>query len=195
MFRIACWFTLVIAPVCLSLPTLAAEIRQSTASAARTSPSDAAIAQQVFARMLGRWNTAMKIWNSATPNAPPVESTGVSESKTVLRGRFVLEEAQESLLGMPMQRMSVLGYDSVARQYTQVFYSSMDSTTHIALGTFDDATQTLTLRGTFKEPGGPVPFKNVIRLDNDDEHHFASYRILPDGSEVKVIEQVSTRVR
>jgi hypothetical protein len=150
---------------------------------------------RMFARMVGKWRGTMRVWNSSQPDAPPVESTTESESRLVLGGRFVLEEASGTLMRMPMQRMSVLGYDNALEQYTLIFYSSFETATNIASGTANPEGNVITLRGEFDEPGGKAPFKNVIRFANDDVHDFESYKILPDGKELKLVEQVMKRVK
>jgi hypothetical protein len=149
---------------------------------------------KVFAKMTGKWTGKMKVWSSMAPTQPPMESIDESESKLVLGGRFVLTEAKGSMMGMAMQRMNFLGYDNFTRQYTQIFTSSMGTATNIATGTFDASGKVLTLRGEFNEPDGKYPFKNVLRIESDDVLVFESYRIYPDGKELKLIEQVSTRV-
>lgn len=150
---------------------------------------------KIFATMAGKWRGTMKVWNSARPDAPPLESPTESESKLVLGGRFVLEEATGTLMRMPMQRMSLLGHDNATNQYTLVFYSSMDTATNTANGTMDSTGKIITLRGEFLEPEGKVPFKNIIHIESDDVHVFESYRIMPDGKELKLIEQTMTRVK
>ena len=150
---------------------------------------------KIFSKMAGKWTHKMKVWNSTAPNAPPMESTGESESKLVLGGRFLLEETTGSVMRMPMQRMSILGYDNFTKTYTLIFYSSMETATNIATGTMDAEGKILTLRGEFTEPQGKYGFKNVVRMESNDIHVFESYRIMPDGTEMKIIEQVSTRVK
>jgi len=150
---------------------------------------------KIFARMAGKWTSTMKIWSSATPSASPMESTGRSESRLILGGRFVQEEASGTVMRMPMQRMSILGYDNFTKVYTLIFYSSLETATNMAVGTLDADGNTLTLRGEFTEPQGKYPFKNVIRMESDDIHVFQSYKVLPDGTELKLVEQISTRVK
>jgi hypothetical protein len=150
---------------------------------------------KIFARMVGKWRGTMRVWSSAQPDAPPMESATESESRLVLGGRFVLEEASGTLMRMPMQRMSILGYDNARGQYTLVFYSSLDTATNTASGTANAAGNIITLTGEFNEPAGKEPFKNIIRFEGDDVHIFESYKILPDGKELKLIEQVMHRVK
>jgi hypothetical protein len=149
----------------------------------------------IFARMAGKWTNTIKIWSSTSPTAPPIESTSQSESKLILGGRFVQEEASGSVMRMPMQRMSILGYDNLTKVYTLIFYSNMETATNIATGKLEADGKTLTLRGEFQEPQGKYGFKNIVRMESDDVHIFESYRVMPDGTELKLIEQVSTRVR
>jgi hypothetical protein len=96
---------------------------------------------------------------------------------------------------MPMQRMSLLGFDNFTKTYTLIFFSSMETSTNIATGTLSADGKTLTLRGEFNEPQGKYGFKNVIRLESDDIHIFESYKTMADGTDLKIIEQVSTRVK
>jgi len=150
---------------------------------------------KVFTKLSGKWKSQMKIWNPATPNQPPMESAGESESKTIFSGRYLVEEAQGAVMRMPMQRMSILGYDNFKKVYTLVFFSSLETTTNIATGTLDTEGKVLTMRGEFDGPTGKEPFKNVVRFESDDVHVFQSYKILPDGKELKIIEEISSRVR
>ena len=158
----------------------------------RMMPSEA---HKIFARMAGKWRGKMRVWSSTQPDAPPVESDTESESKLVLGGRFLLEEASGTVMRMPMQRMSILGYNNATQQYTLTFFSSFETATNTGIGTASADGKTITLRGEFDEPNGKAPFKNIIRLDDDDTHVFQSYRIMPDGRELKLIEQVMTRVK
>ena len=150
---------------------------------------------KILHRMTGKWRGTMRIWSSTQPEAPPVESATESESKLVLGGRFVLEEATGSVMRMPMQRMSILGYDNITKEYTLTFYSNFETATNTASGTLDATGNVITLRGEFNEPQGKTPFKNVIRFESDEVHVFESYHVMPDGNEVKLIEQKMSRVK
>lgn len=149
----------------------------------------------IFGRMVGKWSCKLKVWNTAAPSAPPMEFSEESESKLGLGGRFLVEESKGTMMGMPMQRMSVLGYDNYKKIYTLTFYSSMDTATNTASGTFDADGKVLTLRGEFDEPQGKNRFKNVISIQSDDVRVFESYKILADGKEWKALEETYTRVK
>lgn len=183
--------TLPVALLLIALPHAAA--RAQSADAMRLQMPGAQ--HKAIAAMAGTWSGQMKIWNSLTPQAPPFEMQEQTETKTILGGRFLLEEATGSMMGTPVRRMSILGFDNVKRVYTLTFYSSMDTATNNAEGSFDEAGRVLTMRGVFTEPQGQVPFRNVLRIENDDAHVFESYRIFPDGRELKVIEERMTRVK
>jgi hypothetical protein len=150
---------------------------------------------KIFARMAGKWRGTLRVWNSAQPDAQPMESATESESRLVLGGRFVVEEATGTVMRMPMHRMSVLGYDNLTQQYTLTFYSSLETATNSASGVANAENNAITLRGEFDEPQGKVPFRNVIRFEDDDTQRFESYRLMQDGRELKLIEQVMTRVK
>lgn len=93
---------------------------------------------KVLAGMTGKWAGTMKMWNSTTPTAPPIESKTQSETKSILGGRFVLTESVGTIMRMPFQHIGVLGYDNATKLYTQVFYSNMGTATNIATGTVSD---------------------------------------------------------
>lgn len=150
---------------------------------------------KLFARLAGKWQGTMRVWNSMYPDVAPIESATESESTLVLGGRFIQEAATGSVMRMPMQRLSLLGFDNLTQRYTLTFYSSLETATNTASGTADAEGKVITLQGEFNEPGGRVPFKNVIRLESEDVHVFESYHVMPDGKEFKVIEQVMTRVK
>jgi hypothetical protein len=150
---------------------------------------------KALADMTGKWIGTMKMWNSTIPTSPPIESTTQSETKLILGGRFALTDSVGTLMGRPFQHMGILGYDNATKLYTQIFYSNMGTATNVATGTATDDGRTLTLRGEFDEPEGKVPFKNVVRMESDDLHIFESYRIMPDGRELKLIEETNTRVK
>src|SRR5262245_15632331 len=73
------------------------------------------VGHEFLAKMAGKWTGKMKVWNSATPNAPPIESTEEAEAKLILGGRFLDVEARGTLMGMAMQRLNLLGYDNYTK--------------------------------------------------------------------------------
>jgi hypothetical protein len=88
-------------------------------------------AHKVLAKMAGKWRGTLKIWNSAAPTAAPRESTVETETKLILGGRFAQTESQGLLMRLPMQRISILGFDNLTQQYTLVFYSNLDTATNM----------------------------------------------------------------
>src|SRR5215831_2158845 len=99
---------------------------------------------KIFAKMAGKWSSKMKIWNSMTPGQPPMESDGESETKLIFGGRYVIEEARGTVMRMPMQRISILGYDNFKKVYTLVFFSNLETSTNTATGTLDAEGKVLT---------------------------------------------------
>ena len=201
MLRIVGYFSSVALAASIVLVAPSSLVAQETPS----QPSNAAMQEMMklmmpgeghkfFTPMAGKWRGKMKIINYTDPTAPAMESDTESQSKLILGGRFLQEEASGSVMGMPMQRMSILGYDNVTKKYTLIFFSTTETATNIATGTLDADGKTLTLRGEFIQSNGNEAFKNVIRIDGDT-HVFESYRVMPDGRELKAVEQVMTRVK
>jgi len=187
--RTLVWFGLMGCPALLNAQQTAAPNAAMMEAFKLAQPSEA---HKVLALMAGKWTGKLNI-TDPSGTQPPMESTEEADSRLMLGGRYLVGEARGTLMGMPMQRMSVLGYDNFKKIYTLVFYSSMGTATDTAVGTYDASKKTLTLRGVFDGPGGKEPFKNVVRIESDDVHVFESYKVLKDGSEVKVIEEVFMR--
>src|SRR5687768_15991808 len=64
--------------------------------------------------MVGTWNTTVKTWMA--PGAPVMETSGTSENKWVLGGRYIEQRFKGSFMGQPFEGIGYTGYDNVTKQ-------------------------------------------------------------------------------
>lgn len=145
---------------------------------------------------VGKWNAVSKVYMGG-PGSQPMESTGTTERKWVLGGRFVMEEHKGQMMGMPHEGIGMIGYDNYRNMYTGSWCDNMG--THILAfkGMADPTGKVFTYYGdmdeaTMKVVGRTV--KYVTKLIDNDKHTFEIYD-LHAGDNYKVVEITFTRVK
>ncbi len=78
---------------------------------------------KMLGRMAGSWITKIKSWME--PNKPPMESSGTSEQKMLLDGRFLQQEFTAEMMGSPFSGLGVTGYDNHTKKYVTTWIDSM----------------------------------------------------------------------
>src|SRR5262249_55616944 len=72
--------------------------------------------------LAGSFTYTMKAWMA--PGQPPQESTGTSENKWILDGRFLAQTVSGTFAGMPFHGYGLSGYDNVQKKYVSVWMDS-----------------------------------------------------------------------
>lgn len=150
-----------------------------------------------LARYVGTWNMETRYW--ASPGTEPIVSTGVSDSKMILGGRF-LESVWTTGEGeTAAEGKSIMGFDRRHEEYTVVGFDTWGTYWVSAQGPYDDETKTITMYG---EDNDPV-FKSVQQYDfrmteiDDDtftwEVIFYNPEITQGKDEFKMVEILYTR--
>ncbi len=150
---------------------------------------------KALARFVGTWNTTTKIWMGG-PGTPPTETTGRSVVKSILGGRYTMENFAGTVMGMPYEGMGLTGYDNYKNMYSVVWADSMGTAMFTALGQADPSGKNFTFYGQMDEPLLDVQdrmAKTVVRVINDGKHTFEMYD-LHAGDNYKVMEIVYERV-
>lgn len=144
--------------------------------------------------LIGSWNVTTKF--KMGPDAPMDSSTGTSECKWILGGRFVSEEVTGDMGGMPFHGLGLTGYDNYKQKFFNIWMDEMSTTYMISTGAVDSSGKIFTLTGTYEDylTGGNVKlFKMVTRIINPDKHVNEMYDTAPDGKEYKTFEATYTR--
>ena len=144
--------------------------------------------------LAGSWNHAIQ-WYPA-PGATPVEMTATSTAAVTMGGRYLVSEYDGAFAGAPFEGRETMGYDKVKHRYFSLWVDNMSTGPLIAWGTYDPATKTLTMEGTFADPMSGNPEKkvrNTSRLMDDGSVHYENWGPGPDGEFYRTMVIHSTR--
>ena len=149
---------------------------------------------------VGTWTYKVKWWFS--PDAPPMESTGTTTTKSVMDGRYFISE-HSGKMSMPgpdgkmaetsFQGMATEGYDNVKKKFVSTWIDNMGTGIIMMEGTYDPAAKTLTYIGEEQPaPGMKIPMRQTVKY-TDKDHHVLEYFENHGGPEGKIMEITYTR--
>ncbi len=141
----------------------------------------------------GKWLVKAKA--TFMPGQPLEESEGKSTMKMVLGGRFLRQELDATMGGMPFQGIGFTGYDNGLQKYVGCWMDSMGTMMMTFTGTCSEEGRVLTTTSEFKDPlsGQVKKAKMVTRVLDKDKHTFEMFDIGADGKESKSLELTYTR--
>ena len=147
---------------------------------------------KVLASMAGSWTTKIKSWME--PNKPPMESKGTCEQKMILGGRFLQQEFTGDMMGSTFTGIGVTGYDNHTKKYVSTWMDSMGTAILFFEGTASADGKTITQESHYDDPiKGPMKWRSVTKIVNDDTHVFEMYGTAKKGKEEKMMEITYTR--
>lgn len=191
--------------LCLAIVLLAFPLfAQHDHHGAKTPDQDAAMKAMIaaatpgephkgLATFAGTWNTKVKFYPA--PGAPAMESTGLSESKMVLGGRYLEQRFTGTMMGAPMEGVGYTGYDNVKKEYWGTWIDNMSTGMMRTTGSSADGGKTWKFSGIFADPltGKDTTFEEKITIVSNDEHIFEMWGPGPDGKNFKMMEITYTR--
>jgi hypothetical protein len=146
----------------------------------------------VLARMAGSWMTRTKGWMEA--DKPPTETTGTCEQKMILDGRFLLQDYKGDMMGSPFTGINLIGYDNHTRKYVSTWIDSMSTGIYCFEGTAGEDGKTITQESRYDDPiRGPMTWRSVTRIVDDDTLVYEAYSTVKGGKEEKMAETALTR--
>jgi hypothetical protein len=144
--------------------------------------------------MAGSWTTKITSW--CEPDTPPRESTGASEQKMILGGRFLQQEFSGEMMGSPFTGIGVTGYDNHTKKYVSTWMDSMGTAILSFEGTAGADGKTITQETRYDDPiKGPMKWRSVTRIVDNNTHVFEMYGIDKSGKKDKMMEITYTRKR
>jgi hypothetical protein len=150
---------------------------------------------KILEERAGNWTYKVKWWMS--PDAPPMESSGTTKTKSVMDGRYIISE-HTGKMSMPgpdgkmmdsnFLGMGTEGYDNAKKKYVASWIDNMGTGIMSMEGTYDPATKTITYVGE-EQPMPGVKFK-VRQTDKaiDKDHHLMEFFEIHGDAEVKMME-------
>ncbi len=145
-------------------------------------------AHQELAKHVGDWTWELTSW--PTPGAPAQKSSGTMSARTIMGGRYLVEDWNGTAMEMPFEGQAITGYDNAKGKYFSTWVDNFGTGVMTSWGTRDDASRTMTMSGTFTDPmtGKDQTTRSVGREVDDDHFTFEMYGPGPDGKEFKTME-------
>ena len=145
-----------------------------------------------LASMAGTWNTKTKSWMD--PTQPPMESTGACEQVALLDGRFLQQTCTGEMMGSPFTGIGITGYDNHTKKYVTTWMDSMGTGIYFFEGTASADGKTITQESQYDDPiQGPMTWRGVTKIVNDNSQVFEMYGTNKSGKEMKMMEITYTR--
>jgi hypothetical protein len=137
-----------------------------------------------FKDMVGQWKIdAEYYWHN--PEVP--KRTQASASfKLLLGGRFVQHNFRDSVDGVPFEGIGIYGYDKMKNKFVGIWIDNMGTGMMHTTGEMDEAGNVVE-HGESAMPQATMKLKMVSTPVKDDKFTYTMYRILPDGSEQRVM--------
>jgi hypothetical protein len=130
------------------------------------------------------------------PGKPPVESSGRSEQKMILDGRFLQQDYNGDMMGTPFQGLGVTGYDNHTGKYMSTWMDTMGTAIMMFEGTASADGRTITQTGRYDDPvQGPMEWRSVTRVIDDNTLEMEMYATGKSGKEEQMMEITYTRAK
>jgi hypothetical protein len=144
--------------------------------------------------LVGTWDATATM--TMAPGAPPSVSKGSSTYRAVLGGRYVMQEWEGQMMGMPMTGIGYFGYDNVNKKYVMSWIDNMGTGIATGEGSADLSGNVLSLYGKMDEFMTGEHDKNVkyvFRFLGKDKHVFELHDLAIGEPNTKVLEITYTR--
>jgi hypothetical protein len=142
---------------------------------------------EMIAKSDGAWTFEMTMWQK--PGAPPTTTTGTTENKMILGGRYQESVHRAHMMGMEFEGHGLLGYDNAKKIFQSTWVDNMGSGTMLMDGKWDDATKSVTFTGKGYDPTmkKDIEIKQVHKMV-DDDHQVVEMYMVNKGKEFKNME-------
>ena len=144
-----------------------------------------------MAKAVGDWVFKTRMWHG--PGMAPEESTGTARNEMIMDGRYLVQHAEGTVMGMPFVGHGLTGYDNMKKKYQSLWVDNMGTGVMMSEGTCEGKVCTYygdspdVMQGKYKR------VRSVAREVSDDEMVFEMYDTAPDGKEWMNFEIVYKR--
>jgi hypothetical protein len=148
---------------------------------------------KMMAKWDGTWTGDVTMW--MYPGAPEQKSTSTAVNKMVLNGLYQQSTHTGDMMGMPFNGMSTVGYDIHKKEFVSTWIDNMGSGIMMLKGPWDEATKTITLKGTMMDPGTKTDtgVRETFQIIDDNTQEMKMYVMTPDGKEFNTMNIKYTR--
>lgn len=145
-----------------------------------------------MAKLNGSWEADITSYSNP---AAPEKSKGKAVYTASLNGLYQEGKVSGTMMGMPFEGKSWMGYDNSKKMFVSTWIDNMGSGIVYMTGTYDEASKTLTLKGTQTDPytGKDAALREVMKVTDDNNFSMEMYGAAPDGKEMKFMDAVYRR--
>lgn len=143
---------------------------------------------------VGVWDAEIKTWTTG-PEGEPTVSKGVERNRLLHGGLWLISNFEGDFAGIPFVGHGQTGYDPGKGKYVGAWVDSMSTRVMVQEGTYDEASETLTLEGELESPTGQVLEQQTVSRYKDGVRSM-TMSMRPkdsDGEFVKMMEITYTR--
>lgn len=142
---------------------------------------------KMLATQNGEWDAEVSMWMQ--PGAPPTKSAAVAKNEMILGGRYQMSKNSGTMMGMPFEGMSVVGYDNVKKMFVSSWVDNFGTGMMYMEGTWDDKTKTITFKGKSTDPmmGKEQDVKEIFQIIDNNTQKMEMFMIMGDN-EFKMME-------
>jgi len=146
-----------------------------------------------MAKTNGTWEGEVTQWMD--PKAPPTKAKAVNVQSSALGGRYVIGKFTSTMMGMPFEGMSTMGYDNAKKMFTSTWMDNLGTGIVYMNGTYDETTKTLNLKGHQTDflTGKDSEIREEMTMIDNDSYSMTMYGTGMDGKEAKFMEGVFKR--
>ena len=143
--------------------------------------------------MAGTWDTKITMW--MMPGMDPTSSTGTSENKWIMGGRYLEQRFTGSFMGMPFEGIGYTGYDNIKKQYFGTWMDNMSTGVMMSTGAMGGDGKTWNFTATMPDPmtGKDSTVEEKIVVVDADHHTMEMWGPAPDGRNYKMMEIAYSR--
>ncbi len=136
---------------------------------------------------VGKWSAAVQMFE---PGSEPSRSTGTSEIKWAMGGRFLQETFTGEFMGQPFHGEGRIGYDNLKKKYVSSWLDDAGTGIYFSEGSFDAASKTFTFTGEMPDTNAGKYVKSHSTEKWVDNDHFTvhSYVPGPDGKDFLMMQ-------
>ena len=153
-------------------------------------PSDG---HKVLEDKVGKWKLKVKMVPG--PGAAVQESTGTSEVKWIMDGRYLEDRTEGTFDGQPFTGLGHMGYDNLKKKYVGTWIDNMGTGVGTYEGSYDTASKTFNYTNEMPDPmqGKYVKARTTEKMVDKDHWVMSTYSPGPDGKEYMCMEIDYTR--
>jgi len=141
----------------------------------------------MLASQVGDWKTISRYWMDQS--AEPMTYEGSAKTEMILDGRYQKTNHSAEVMGMPMEGISLMGFDNLTQEFTAIWIDNLGTGTAVAKGKFDKKSNSIIMNGTMVDPmaKGEVNVKEIMKIIDDNHWVFEMY-LNYEGKDVKSME-------